>query len=436
MGKNLTNFERSLREAYEKYEAPYDSKSWKAIEAGLVVTTAKHAGNAASTVAAIAATIFLVATSVVSYFTIFDGSIKTPKARIAESGSYMSSEDLMRSVIIRSKDRSENASDAGAVSDSSQPSSDRQSVALLPIDSRELEIDEAETDHTAELNIAQENEPQGTEATAEVARDTTQKEKKADELSFAVDLKEACAGVSVTFELTTGAIQGSYLWNFGDGNFSSQPNPTHVFSKPGTYDITLSVTSHEDGVIRSKSIKNMIVINPVPEAQFDWDFINDSAMAPRVKFRNYSERAKQAEWTLVNSGSNEINPELTLSKAGEYPIKLVVSNEFGCLDSIYQYISIEEDYTLLAPDAFSPNNDGINDTFMPEALKLRNVQFKLTIYNNNQPIFETEDKYEPWKGVLPNGTLARPGKTFPWVVNMTNEDGVEEMYSGTITIIP
>jgi PKD repeat protein len=260
---------------------------------------------------------------------------------------------------------------------------------------------------------------------------------KSNELSFSSNIREACAGTSVNFQLETGFTEGKFLWNFGDGNFSSEANPLHTYSKPGSYTVTLSVTSAADGQIKTKSVKNMVLVNPKPEANFEWEFENRPTEAPRVKLINKSESANSAVWSIrEKTFSQEINPSLSLKKEGDYPVKLLVVNEFGCVDSVYQYIVVEEDFNLLAPDAFSPNGDGLNDSFMPEALRTRDLTFKLTIYNNNQPIFETSDRFNPWKGVLPNGTFAKAGTSYPWVVQLTNEKGETEYYSGTVTVTP
>ena len=35
----------------------------------------------------------------------------------------------------------------------------------------------------------------------------------------------------------------TYLWDFGDGITSTEPNPTHQYEAPGTYTVSLTVTS-------------------------------------------------------------------------------------------------------------------------------------------------------------------------------------------------
>lgn len=46
-----------------------------------------------------------------------------------------------------------------------------------------------------------------------------------------------------------------YNWNFGDGTYSNEPNPSHVFNYPGKYTITLTIYDTDD------SIKNSVIKN-------------------------------------------------------------------------------------------------------------------------------------------------------------------------------
>ena len=50
-------------------------------------------------------------------------------------------------------------------------------------------------------------------------------------------------GGTVTFTDTSVGTVTSWAWTFGDGNTSTSQNPTHVYSVPGTYSVTLTVTN-------------------------------------------------------------------------------------------------------------------------------------------------------------------------------------------------
>lgn len=46
--------------------------------------------------------------------------------------------------------------------------------------------------------------------------------------------------------------QLSYLWSFGDGATSTEPNPTHAYAMPGSYEVTLEVTDPGSGTSTAK----------------------------------------------------------------------------------------------------------------------------------------------------------------------------------------
>ena len=67
--------------------------------------------------------------------------------------------------------------------------------------------------------------------------------------------KQACVGIKVDFSLTGYDAKMSFLWNFGDGSFSSEPDPSHIYEEEGVFDVTLSVRSPRDGAIRTRTIE-------------------------------------------------------------------------------------------------------------------------------------------------------------------------------------
>ena len=56
--------------------------------------------------------------------------------------------------------------------------------------------------------------------------------------------------------------------------------PTHIYDDAGSYDITVSVRAPGDGMIRTRTVENMIVVRPKPEAAMDWEFLTQRPTKP------------------------------------------------------------------------------------------------------------------------------------------------------------
>lgn len=76
-----------------------------------------------------------------------------------------------------------------------------------------------------------------------------------------------CIGETVDFSyLGTTDPSFSYLWDFGDGNSSTQQNPSHTYTSEGTYDVTVTVTNNDAGV-ECSVVTNppyQVTISPTP----------------------------------------------------------------------------------------------------------------------------------------------------------------------------
>lgn len=76
--------------------------------------------------------------------------------------------------------------------------------------------------------------------------------------NFKSNLTNTCAGTIQFSDLSTGGAT-SWLWNFGDGNTSTQRNPTHVYQTNGTFTVSLTATNSFGA--NTKTITSMIVVN-------------------------------------------------------------------------------------------------------------------------------------------------------------------------------
>jgi PKD repeat protein len=253
-------------------------------------------------------------------------------------------------------------------------------------------------------------------------------------LAIEPSVRQACAGTDVHFTAKNSPKNGSYLWNFGDGSFSNQENPFHIYKKSGTFDVSLSVTNPNDGQISTIAMRDLITINPKPEADFEWSYTNNPVGEPTAKFVNTSVNANSFVWRFAGNGtSSEVSPSVIYNSKGKQSVILEVQNTFGCKDEQVKIIQVNADFNLGAELRMSEQNIA----FMPEALKKGGNKFKLSIYDGENIIFETSAKTKVWKGEMKSGKKAVAGQQFPWIVLIYGEDGNDaRYYSGTLTIVP
>lgn len=150
-----------------------------------------------------------------------------------------------------------------------------------------------------------------------------------------------CEGAPVQFLNQSSNQVGSidYLWSFGDTQFSSIVNPSHVYASEGTYTINLTGTSSYGCV---NSATQSITINPGPSASFTYnevctgfitDFVNTSTSGGSV-IEGYL-------WTYGdNDASVAQSPSHQYGWAGTYPVTLVVSSTEGCRDTATANVNV------------------------------------------------------------------------------------------------
>ena len=145
------------------------------------------------------------------------------------------------------------------------------------------------------------------------------------------------------------------------------------------------------------------------------------------------------KWYLNNQliGVNDKDIEINLFKKGSYQVKLMGENKNGCTSSIEKQIRIDQDYNLLAADAFSPSdaNDKIN-SFIPFALTQRNTKFSFIIIDPKDGgiVYQTNDKLKPWNGIdHRTDQLVEPNSNWIWKVTIEEpEKNEESSYRGII----
>lgn len=168
------------------------------------------------------------------------------------------------------------------------------------------------------------------------------------------------------------------------------------------------------------------------EVRADFDY---SIEGKFVNFSNKSTNYISSLWNFgwENNISTDENPSYTYTDSGGYDVKLVVQNSIGCIDSITKTLRISSGIIFYVPNAFTPNGDGINDTFSFLGLEIE--EFKMIIYNRwGEEVFSSEDINRSWDGKTFSGNQAPEG-VYSYLVYAEGYDGKKINTSGNITLL-
>ena len=140
------------------------------------------------------------------------------------------------------------------------------------------------------------------------------------------------------------------------------------------------------------------------------------------------------EWDFGDgTKSNEQNPIHSYSKTGKYTISLKTFDELGCVSDTKMEIEVFGSYRILVPNAFTPNGDGLNDTFIP---KMRGIDdFELHIFNKwGELVYSAFSKEDAgWDGRL-NGTMS-PNGNYVYKIIFKAVDGEKGSQTGVFTLV-
>lgn len=188
-----------------------------------------------------------------------------------------------------------------------------------------------------------------------------------------------------------------------------------VYDADGTYTAIIPNQSNCDSVI---------TINlSIEDISADFTATPPQGISPLlVNFTNNSVNSEETIWIFGDSLSTDtvFNSSFTFLEEGDYTVTLISISENGCRDTTTGNILVEA-IELIIPNTFSPNGDGINDTFkvIAKGYKL----LKGEIYNRwGTKMYEWSLPNASWDGRTTSGIVAVEG-TYFYVISLEDESG-------------
>lgn len=250
------------------------------------------------------------------------------------------------------------------------------------------------------------------------------------QINFDPNFQEDCPPLTASFTAETTPVV-SCLWDFGDGNTSTQcNNVTHTYTQSGCFDVSIFVVD-ENGCSNEEIAEEIVCVFPQPVADFAFSPDTVSEFFTEVFFTNLSQNGYFYEWEFDGGTPNfstETHPIVNYPEGvvQDYQVYLFVTSEFGCVDSISKVVPVVSDVLIYVPNTFTPDDDKFNELWEYVIQGIDINTFKMEVFNRwGELIWESRNLGKFWNGYYGNKKV----KTGTYVWKITAKDNhTDEVY--------
>lgn len=246
---------------------------------------------------------------------------------------------------------------------------------------------------------------------------------------FTFDKPTVCAGDNVTITDNTDykdGVANLWSWDLGDGTTRSIRSFSHTYADTITYDITLfTVNSHG---CNSDTLTKTFTVNPYPHVNAGPDrFILEGGQITleSVTFANDPQYLWTPNLYLLN---NTVAQPRVIKPLTDMTYRLTVTARGGCARFDDVFVKLLKFPVI--PNTFTPNNDGINDTWRIDYLNTYPDNRVQIFTRSGQLVFQSRGYNTPWDGTMKGKPL--PLDTYYYIIEPgSGRDPV----TGYVTII-
>ncbi|MFM7639258.1 MAG: PKD domain-containing protein [Bacteroidota bacterium] len=260
---------------------------------------------------------------------------------------------------------------------------------------------------------------------------------------FVAKPETICLNKTIAFQ-PLHRFNGTYRWDFGDGDTSHQFNPEHLYRDTGTYTVKLTVTD-SNSCNATASYTKKVRITLSPKAAISAEFI---PCKPGVNLNLDITYGDSIIWNfgdgtpIQRTSGNGVVKKNYQYAAGQYTATVVIKNvASGCTDTLKLPLQISSDSTheVKIANVFTPGNaDGKNDCFRVYGISSSCENAELRIFNRyGERIFFTKNLDDCWNGRVNNQGPILPAGTYFYQLSIIDSPYIPspKLYSGVIELI-
>ena len=233
----------------------------------------------------------------------------------------------------------------------------------------------------------------------------------------------------------------AYNWQLGDGGtFAGNDTvPNHCYNLSGSYTVAVTIKD-VNNCENTISFPGAVLVADVPEALFSFTPQPTTIIDPTITFTNMSTGARPLsyQWNFGTEPGTFVtteNPGYTYESIGNYTVQLITTNGYGCTDTLNQVVVIADDIMLYVPTAFSPNGDGVNDSFYAKGVGIDEKNFSMLIFDRwGEMIFQSSGLNDAWNGKVNDKALVS-NDIFVWKIVYKSQTGEKLLKSGHVTLV-
>ena len=248
-------------------------------------------------------------------------------------------------------------------------------------------------------------------------------------VSFDVDFEDCNVNdIEISINASGGIPNYFYSLSYDNNIVDSNTNGNFEGLEAGEYLVSVNDSNNCES-------ESYISLNSSPLANFETDEFEFSLSNEPTEFTDLSIDNNIISWSWDfgdGNNSNQQNPTNQYLQPGVYFVTLEVVDIFGCSDVITKELRVLQDYYSYTPNIFTPNNDGMNDTFSPSLMNIDYESYSLTIFDRwGNELFKTNKYEEGWDGKQINGEML-PSDIYSYKVVYKTNMGIEKKELGKI----